>query len=332
MNILVTGGLGFIGSHVIVELQQAGHRVTALDDLSNASPAVAQAIASITGTPVDFIEASVLDADALGAAFAAGQFDAVVHCAAFKSVAESALDPLGYYRNNVEGTIALLTAMDRHDVRSFVFSSSATVYAPRASLPFTEQSPTGPVNPYGQTKLTVEHILRDLAASNDAWRISILRYFNPVGAHVSGLIGERPVGKPNNLFPFIGDVATGSRPRIEVFGDDYDTPDGTGVRDYLHVVDLARGHLDALEYLEQRPGLSLHNLGTGRGYSVLEVIRAFEQASGVTIAYEIVGRRTGDIASSYADPAKAREELGWEAKCDLAEMCEDAWRWHRSLA
>lgn len=327
MNVLVTGGAGYIGSHTAVELLAVGHEVMLLDDFSNSSPAAVDAIRALANRPVGFVEADVGDEEAIDRVFAEGAFDAVVHFAAHKAVGESVAEPLRYYRNNVAGTACLVQCMAEHGVKTIVFSSSATVYGEPVQVPITEDHPTQPANPYGRTKRMVEQLLTDFAAADPSWRISILRYFNPIGAHPSGVIGEDPGDAPNNLLPYIGQVAVGRRERLLVFGDDYPTPDGTGIRDYLHVVDLARGHARALDYLAAAPGLAIHNLGTGRGYSVFEVLRAFEAASGLSIPHEVVARRPGDIAVSYADPSRAHAELGWHARYGLGRMCEDTWRW-----
>jgi UDP-glucose 4-epimerase len=326
-KLLVTGGAGYIGSHMCVELIQAGHEVVVVDNLSNSSARSLQAVQRITQKAITFVEADLRDGARLEALFKAHEFHAVLHFAGCKAVGESVARPLHYYDNNVTGSVRLLEAMDTAGVRTLVFSSSATVYGIPDRVPITEEFPTAPINPYGRTKLEIEGILRDLHASNDAWRISILRYFNPVGAHGTGEIGEDPNDIPNNLMPYIAQVAVGRRPHLKVFGDDYDTPDGTGIRDYIHVVDLANGHLKALELLERTPGIHVHNLGTGRGHSVLEVVKAFETAARRRIDYRITERRPGDAARSYADPAKANHELDWQTSFDLDRMCEDAWRW-----
>ena len=328
-EVLVTGGAGYIGSHMCVELLQAGHRVVVVDNLSNSSARSLQAVQRITQKSLAFVEADLRDTDKLRTLFCQHDISAVLHFAGLKAVGESVDKPLLYYDNNVNGTLSLLEAMSESGVKTLVFSSSATVYGLPDSVPINEQAPTAPINPYGRTKLQIEDILRDLHVSDPVWRISLLRYFNPVGAHASGEIGEDPNDVPNNLMPYIAQVAVGRRPHLSVFGDDYDTPDGTGIRDYIHVVDLARGHLKALEFLEREPGLAVHNLGTGRGYSVLDVVRAFEKASGREIPYQIVDRRPGDAARSYADPAKANRELGWKATLDLERMCKDVWRWQQ---
>ncbi len=327
-TILVTGGTGFIGSHTTVALQQAGYRVLILDNLSNSSAQVLDAIADITGTRPEFVQGDIRDAALLDSLFAAQPVSAVLHFAGLKAVGESVAMPLAYYDNNVHGSVQLLQAMQRAQVRTLVFSSSATVYGDPQALPLTEDHPRSATNPYGHTKLVVEDILENLHASEAGWRIARLRYFNPVGAHPSGLIGEAPQGVPNNLMPYVAQVATGQRERVQVFGNDYNTPDGTGVRDYIHVTDLADGHVHALQYcLRARQDLLTVNLGTGVGYSVLDMIRAFEQASGKTIAYDIVGRRTGDIAACWADTGLAYEKLGWRARKTIQDMCDDAWRW-----
>ncbi len=326
-TILVTGGCGYIGSHTCVELLEAGYSVVVTDNLSNSKITALERVREITGKPVDFVQCDILDADGLEAVFTKYQPDAVIHFAGLKAVGESVEKPLWYYRNNVSGTETLLSAMQATGCKNIVFSSSCTVYGAPQTLPITEDFPLGAVNPYGQTKLTIEYMLKDLAASEPGWNISILRYFNPVGAHPSGLIGEDPLGIPNNLMPYITQVAVGKREALSVFGGDYDTPDGTCIRDYIHVVDLAKGHIKALEKLSQNPGLLVHNLGTGRGYSVLEVIKGFEQATGEVIPYRIVGRRAGDAPAVYADPTLAKAELGWTADLAITDVCADAWHW-----
>lgn len=328
---LVTGGAGYIGSHTCVELLRAGHDVVIIDDLSNASMEAVRRINELGGRAVSaFVEADVRDAATLDALFRAHAFDAVIHFAAKKAVGESVTKPLMYYDNNLQGLMAVLRAMEVAGCRRIVFSSSATVYGDPARVPIDEGFPTTATNPYGWTKLMGEQILRDLAASDPNWNVVLLRYFNPVGAHVSGRIGEDPEGLPNNLMPYVSQVAVGRLPRLRVFGADYPTPDGTGVRDYIHVVDLALGHLKALERIDALPGVTTLNLGTGRGYSVLEMVRAFERASGQAVPFEIVGRRAGDVAACWANPSLAAEVLGWRAERDLAAMCEDAWRWQRT--
>jgi len=327
LNLLVTGGTGFIGSHTCVELLGAGHDVIVLDNLSNSSIKSLDAVRRVTNRTVDFVHGDLRDRGCLDALFKHHRFDAVVHFGGLKAVGESVEKPLLYYENNVTGTLLLIEAMRAHGVKTIVFSSSATVYGDPERVPATEDLPTHATNPYGRSKLMIEQLLGDLYASDPEWRISLLRYFNPVGAHASGELGEDPRGAPNNLIPYIAQVAVGRRTHLRVFGDDYPTPDGTGVRDYIHVVDLALGHLAALEHLRNGPRLTIHNLGTGKGTSVFEALRAFERASGRTIPYRVEGRRPGDIAASYADTSKARRELGWTTRFDLDDMCRDAWRW-----
>jgi len=328
--ILVTGGAGYIGSHACVELLQAGREVVIVDNLANASPEAVRRVEEIGGAPLaGFVQADVRDRAALGEVFAAFDIEAVIHFAAKKAVGESVARPLAYYDNNLQGLLSVLQAMGEAGCRRIVFSSSATVYGASAQVPITEDAVTSATSPYGWTQLMGEQILRDLAASDPRWSIVLLRYFNPVGAHPSGRIGEDPEGLPNNLMPFVSQVAVGRLPRLQVFGGDYPTPDGTGVRDYIHVVDLAQGHLRALERIDRLPGVATLNLGRGRGYSVLEMIRAFEQASGRAVPYDIVARRAGDVAACWAGPARAEAVLGWRALRDLAAMCEDGWRWQR---
>ncbi|GAA1482587.1 UDP-glucose 4-epimerase GalE [Gordonia sinesedis] len=328
MRVLVSGGAGYIGSHTVVQLVAAGHDVIVVDDFSNAKPTVIGRLESLTGRRLPVHAIDLTDADKTERLFADEAIDAVVHFAGFKAVGESVAKPLDYYRNNLGATFALMRAMDRHDVRTLVFSSSATVYGPEPTLPMTEDLPTSATNPYGWTKVMIEQVLRDVAAADDRWRIAALRYFNPVGAHPGGDIGEDPSGIPNNLMPFVAQVAVGRREKLSVFGDDYDTPDGTGVRDYIHVEDLAAGHVAALARISTSDTpMSTWNLGTGQGVSVLEVIRAFERASGRDIPFEIAPRRAGDIAASYADPSKANAELDWEATKTIDDMCADTWRW-----
>ncbi len=329
-TILVTGGAGYIGSHTSVELLNADNKVIVLDNLSNSSKVSVAAVQRLTNRDVEFIEGDIRNEDFLTDLLRAHKVDSVLHFAGLKAVGESVAQPLRYYDNNVQGTMCLLRAMQASSARNLVFSSSATVYGDPATVPITEDFPTGATNPYGQSKLMVEEILQDFhAAVKDTgeWGISILRYFNPVGAHISGQIGEDPNGIPNNLMPYISQVAVGKLPYLSVFGNDYATRDGTGVRDYIHVVDLAKGHLRALENLQRGPKLAIHNLGTGTGYSVLETLKAFEQASGKTIDYQFAQRRPGDIAECYANPERALKELGWQAEFGIERMCEDAWRW-----
>ena len=325
-SILVTGGAGYIGSHTVVELLGAGHEVTVVDNFCNSAPAVPERIARIAGRMPVFVKADVRDRAALQSLLQARHYDAVIHFAGLKAVGESVAEPLRYYDNNVGGSLTLFETMAQYGLRTVVFSSSATVYGDPASVPIREDFPVAPTNPYGRSKLMVEEILREAAAADPRWRVALLRYFNPVGAHASGLIGEDPNGVPNNLMPFISQVAVGRREALSVWGDDYPTPDGTGVRDYIHVVDLARGHLAALGHMPDS-GVLTANLGTGRGYSVLEMVRAFEQASGRKVAYRIAARRPGDVAACYADPSLAAERLGWRAQLDLSRMCADTWRW-----
>ncbi len=326
--ILVTGGAGYIGSHTCVALLAAGHEVVVVDNFSNSNPVALARVAEIAGRPVAAVhEVDIRDRAGLEAVFAAQPVDAVIHFAGLKAVGESVQLPLAYYDNNVAGTLVLLEVMAAHGVKRMVFSSSATVYGDPASVPIREDFPTAPTNPYGRTKWMLEFILRDVAAADADWQMALLRYFNPVGAHSSGLIGEDPNGIPNNLMPYVSQVAVGKLAELAVFGDDYATVDGTGVRDYIHVVDLALGHVRAVERLMAGAGVLTLNLGTGRGYSVLEVVKAFEQASGRPVPYRIAPRRPGDIAQCYADPALASEALGWRAEHDLADMCADAWRW-----
>jgi len=327
MRVLVTGGAGYIGSHTCLELLQAGYEVIVVDNLSNSREESLRRVQALTGKPLEFHKVDLLDSEGLDAVFAGGPVDAVIHFAGLKAVGESIEVPLRYYRNNVTGTLILCDVMRKYRVKTLVFSSSATVYGDPHTVPITEDFPLGPTNPYGRTKWMIEEILRDLHRSDPAWNIALLRYFNPVGAHASGRIGEDPNDIPNNLMPYIAQVAVGKLADLSIFGDDYPTRDGTGVRDYIHVVDLALGHLQALAKLALNPGLLTYNLGTGRGYSVLDMVAAFEKASGRRIPYRFVARRPGDIASCYADPSKARRELGWSAKLGLDRMCVDAWRW-----
>ncbi|MGN8799284.1 UDP-glucose 4-epimerase GalE [Candidatus Merdisoma sp. HCP28S3_D10] len=329
MSILVTGGAGFIGSHTCVELLNAGYEVVVVDNLYNASEKALERVEQITGKKVTFYEADILDRDALNAIFDKEQVESVIHFAGYKAVGESVRKPIEYYYNNITGTLILCDVMRKHNVKNIVFSSSATVYGDPAFIPITEECPKGKItNPYGQTKGMLEQVLTDIFVSDPEWRVVLLRYFNPIGAHKSGLIGEDPKGIPNNLVPYVAQVAIGKLKCLGVFGNDYDTHDGTGVRDYIHVVDLAKGHVAAIKKVEKTdPGVLIYNLGTGKGYSVLDVVHAFEKACGKKIPYEIKPRRAGDIATCYADPTKAKKELGWVAEYGIEEMCEDSWRW-----
>lgn len=327
MNILVTGGAGYIGSHTIIELLASGHSVVVVDNLSNSSAESLRRVEQITGQAVPFHEFDLRDRARLEALFASEKIDAVIHFAGLKAVGESVAKALWYYQNNLESTLTLLDVMRQHGVKKLVFSSSATVYGDPAKLPITEDMPLSATNPYGQTKLMIEQILRDTAATNEGWQFTSLRYFNPVGAHPSGLIGEDPSGIPNNLLPFVSQVAVGKREQLSVFGDDYDTVDGTGVRDYIHVVDLAKAHVAALEHLGAPNEYKYYNIGTGQGTSVLELVHAFEQAAEREIPYQVVARRPGDIAACYADPSLAREELGWQAELSIQDACRDSWKW-----
>ena len=330
--ILVTGGCGFIGSHTVVALLERGYEVVIVDDLSNSSDKVLDRIDDIVGDEsaerLTFVRADVADRDALDAVFEEFPIDAVIHFAGFKAVGESVEKPIEYYANNIGNTLVLVDAMRDHGCKSIVFSSSATVYGDPDALPLTEDSPKKPAtNPYGWTKWMIEQILTDLAAADDRWDVVLLRYFNPIGAHESGLIGEDPKGIPNNLVPYVAQVAVGRRDAVHVFGNDYDTPDGTGVRDYIHVVDLARGHVAALEWMNGRTGCEIFNLGTGTGSSVLDVIKAFSEACGKELPYVIEPRRPGDVTANWADCTKAEQEMGWKAERDLADMCRDSWNW-----
>ena len=326
-NILLTGGIGFIGSHTLVELLNRGYQVAVVDNLVNASEITADRVREITGRDFRFYRADIRDRDAMEKIFAENAFDAVIHFAGLKAVGESCVKPLEYYDNNIYGTLVLLETMRAHNVKELIFSSSATVYGTPESLPLTETSKTGgTTNPYGTTKYEIEGILNDLYRADPTWNITLLRYFNPVGAHPSGRIGEDPKGIPNNLMPYVAQVASGKLQKIRVFGDDYPTPDGTCVRDYIHVVDLARGHIAAIEHLND-PGVHVYNLGTGIGYSVLDMIHAFEKACGKQLPYEICPRRPGDIAACYASAEKAERDLGWKAEYGITEMCRDQWNW-----
>lgn len=332
MNILVTGGAGFIGSHTVVELLQAGHTVAVLDNLCNSSEESLRRAEAITGKKVNFYKGDILDRGMLEDIFSAKEkVDAVIHFAGLKAVGESVQKPWEYYENNIAGTLTLIDVMRKHNVKNIIFSSSATVYGDPAVIPITEQCPKGQcTNPYGWTKSMLEQILSDVQHADPQWNVILLRYFNPIGAHKSGTMGENPNGVPNNLMPYITQVAVGKLPQLSVFGNDYDTPDGTGVRDYIHVVDLAVGHVKALKKIQEKAGLKIYNLGTGVGYSVLDIVKNFEEATGVKIPYVIKERRAGDIAACYADASLAKEELGWEAQYGIKEMCEDSWRWQKN--
>jgi len=329
MHVLVTGGAGYIGSHTCLELLEAGHQVTVVDNLSNSKQESLKRVVELAGTSLTFHQVDLLDKAGLQQVFMGSDtpFDTVIHFAGLKAVGESVEKPLWYYHNNLTGTLVLCEVMAEYGVKNIVFSSSATVYGDPASVPILENFPLSCTNPYGRTKLMIEEILQDLHVADDDWNVALLRYFNPVGAHKSGRIGEDPNGIPNNLMPYVSQVAVGKLERVTVFGEDYPTHDGTGVRDYIHVVDLARGHVRAIEKLVEKPGVVIYNLGTGQGYSVLDMIRAFGEASGREVPYVISGRRAGDIAACYADPGKAKQELGWVAERGVKEMCEDTWRW-----
>ena len=330
MSVLVTGGAGYIGSHTVVELLKAGQEVVIVDNYSNSKPEVLNRIKTITGKAPTFYEVDVLDREALEAVFAKEEIDSVIHFAGYKAVGESVAKPIEYYHNNITSSLVLCDVMRNHGVKKIVFSSSATVYGMNNVSPLTEDLPTSATNPYGYTKVMIEQILKDVAFADSEWSIALLRYFNPIGAHESGLIGEDPTGTPNNLMPYITQVAVGKLPRLSIFGDDYDTPDGTGVRDYIHVVDLALGHIKALEKIKETNGVGIYNLGTGIGYSVLDLTYNFQKATGVEIPYTIIARRPGDVATCYADATKAKEELGWTAQKTLADMCRDSWNWQKS--
>ena len=328
MAILVTGGAGYIGSHTVVELQNAGYDVVVVDNLCNSSEKSLQRVEKITGKKVPFYKADILDREALNAIFEKEKIDSCIHFAGLKAVGESVAKPWEYYENNIAGTLTLVDVMRKHGVKNIIFSSSATVYGDPAIIPITEECPKGQcTNPYGWTKSMLEQILSDIQKADPEWNVVLLRYFNPIGAHKSGMIGENPNGIPNNLMPYITQVAIGKLKCLGVFGNDYDTPDGTGVRDYIHVVDLAIGHVRAVEKLKEKAGVSVYNLGTGNGYSVLDMVKAFEKACGKEIPYEIKPRRAGDIATCYCDATKAKNELNWVAERGLEEMCEDSWRW-----
>lgn len=328
MAILVTGGAGYIGSHTVVELQQAGYEVVVLDNLCNSSEKSLERVERITGKKVSFYRADILDRDVLQDIFSKERIDSCIHFAGLKAVGESVAKPWEYYQNNIAGTLTLVDVMRRNGCKNMIFSSSATVYGDPAFIPITEECPKGVcTNPYGWTKSMLEQILTDIQKADPEWNVVILRYFNPIGAHKSGTIGENPNGIPNNLMPYVTQVAVGKLKELGVFGNDYDTHDGTGVRDYIHVVDLAKGHVKALKKIEEKAGLNIYNLGTGTGYSVLDIVKNFEEANGVKVPYVIKERRPGDIAVCYSDVARAKEELGWEAENGIREMCEDSWRW-----
>ncbi len=327
MAVLLTGGAGYIGSHTCVVLLENGYDVVVVDNLCNSSQESLRRVEKITGQPVAFYRSDLRDETAMNDIFRRHSIDAVIHFAGLKSVAESVDQPLAYYENNINSTLVLCAVMQKHEVKNFVFSSSATVYGNPETVPIDENAPVRPFNPYGRTKLFIEEILKDLYVADNSWNIALLRYFNPVGAHESGRIGEDPADIPNNLMPYVSQVAVGKLPELQVFGNDYDTPDGTGVRDYIHVVDLAEGHLKALEKLKTGPGLVTYNLGTGKGYSVLEMVTAFEKACNRKVPYKIVSRRSGDIGTCYADPSLAEKELSWKARLGIDAMCADAWRW-----
>lgn len=327
MAILLTGGAGYIGSHIALELLNANYEVVSVDNYANSSLEALQRVQALTGKPIESYDVSLLDREGLETVFRNHTIEAVIHLAGLKAVGESVQLPLEYYRNNVSGTVVLLDVMQMFDIKKLVFSSSATVYAPGTETAIAEEHPLGPINPYGRTKWMIEMILQDLHRSAPEWSIACLRYFNPIGAHESGRIGEDPKGTPNNLFPYMTQVGIGKRPELFVFGADYDTPDGTGVRDYIHVMDLASGHVKAIEHVMASMGVEAYNLGTGQGYSVLQVVHAFEQATGKSLPYSITERRPGDVAVCYADPSKANSELKWFARRGIEEMCRDAWRW-----
>ncbi|MCF0198633.1 MAG: UDP-glucose 4-epimerase GalE [Bacteroidaceae bacterium] len=331
MKILLTGGAGYIGSHTIIELDKAGHEVVVVDNLDNSDPKALDRVSEIIGKPIPFYKVDVRDAAPLAKVFEEHKIDAVIHFAGLKAVGESVAKPLEYYHNNMTGTFILVDVMRKHGCKNIIFSSSATVYGDPAIIPITEECPKGHcTNPYGQTKSMLEEVLMDVQKADPEWNVVLLRYFNPIGAHQSGRIGENPNGIPNNLMPYITQVAVGRREELGVFGNDYDTPDGTGVRDYIHVCDLAAGHVAALGAIQRNCGLGIYNLGTGHGYSVLDVVKAFEKANGVPVKYSIKPRRPGDIATCYCNPAKAKAELGWEAQYGIEEMCRDSWNWQKN--
>ena len=331
MNILLCGGAGYIGSHTAIELDKAGHSVVVVDNLVNSNPESLRRVGKIIGKEIPFYEADVRDAEALDKIFKENKIDAVIHFAGLKAVGESVEKPLEYYHNNMTGTFILMDVMRKNGVKNIIFSSSATVYGDPAIIPITEECPKGQcTNPYGQTKSMLEQVMIDVQKADPEWNVVLLRYFNPIGAHQSGTIGENPNGIPNNLMPYITQTAVGKRKELGVFGNDYDTPDGTGVRDYIHVCDLASGHVAALKAINRKCGLAIYNLGTGHGYSVLDVVKAFIKVNGVDVPYVIKPRRAGDIATCYCDPAKAKAELGWEAKYGIEDMCRDSWNWQKN--
>ena len=331
MNILVTGGAGFIGSHTLIELIAAGHNPVVVDNLSNASPEAIHRVEKIVGQPIPFYEVDIRDREGLEKVFSQHTFDCCIHFAGLKAVGESVQKPWEYYENNIGGTLVLVDVMRKHGLKNIIFSSSATVYGAPETMPITEDCPKGTVtNPYGQTKSMLEQVLTDIQKADPEWNVVLLRYFNPIGAHKSGTIGEDPNGIPNNLMPYITQVAVGKLQQLGVFGNDYPTHDGTGVRDYIHVVDLAKGHVCALSAIEKKCGLAVYNLGTGQGYSVLDLVHAFEKATGVKVPYVIKPRRSGDVAECWSDPSKAARELGWKAQYGIEDMCEDAWRWQKN--
>lgn len=331
MKILVTGGAGFIGSHTLIELHHAGHEVVVIDNLCNSNPKSLERVSAISGAVIPFMQVDIRDRKGLEEVFEQFTFDAVIHFAGLKAVGESVEKPWEYYENNISGTLTLLDVMRQHGCKNIIFSSSATVYGDPAEIPITEECPKGHcTNPYGQTKSMLEEIMIDMQKADSEWNIVLLRYFNPIGAHPSGRIGENPNGIPNNLMPYITQVAVGKRPELGVFGNDYDTHDGTGVRDYIHVVDLAKGHVCALKAIEQKCGLAIYNLGTGHGYSVLDIVNAFTRVNDVSVPYSIKPRRAGDIATCYSNPAKAERELGWKAQYGIEEMCRDSWNWQKN--
>lgn len=331
MNILLTGGAGYIGSHTIIELDKKGHSVVVVDNLVNSNKEALCRVGEIIGKNIPFVQADVRDRAAMEAVFADNAIDAVIHFAGLKAVGESVAKPLEYYENNMNATFVLLDVMRSHGCKNIIFSSSATVYGNPAEIPITEDCPKGQcTNPYGQTKSMLEEVLKDVQKADPEWNVVLLRYFNPIGAHKSGRIGENPNGIPNNLMPYITQTAVGLRKELGIFGNDYDTPDGTGVRDYIHVVDLASAHVAALQAIQRNCGLAVYNIGTGRGYSVLDVVKAFEKVNNVNVPYSIKPRRPGDIATCYCNPAKAKAELGWEAEYDIEDMCRDSWNWQKN--